>query len=222
MAIRVQPGRPSKNGTTPQHNTHRARLYTPPPLFCIFPCARHPGHCHLVTAPSAHQTTYNALSARRSPSHVCLAAGVPVRLYIVKEPSRLTDNVNPLEDQPEVELQDAAANRVEYPQATSVAVKAYAIPCLGWDAWAAVSTFNSGLFMFRYDGVRCAFRTGRVSWAMATEGGRGGGHLNGPIVEAGPHLTGPIAPEASLSPSLPPRLRAVLRCRPVQPHAGIV
>ena len=49
------PGQPPRPRCA-THYTQRALRHTALP-FCILPCARHPGHCHLVTAPSAHHTT---------------------------------------------------------------------------------------------------------------------------------------------------------------------
>ena len=37
--------------------------------FCIFSCVRHPGLCHLVTAPSAHHTTPHHTSPHVTPPH---------------------------------------------------------------------------------------------------------------------------------------------------------
>ena len=52
---------PAHNSPHTTHNAQHAFRHTARPL-CIVPCARHPGHCHLLTAPSAHTHTHTTLN----------------------------------------------------------------------------------------------------------------------------------------------------------------
>ena len=48
-------------------HTACAQTHSPPVLHCLY--ARHPGHCHLVTAPSAHHTTPHHTAPHHTTPH---------------------------------------------------------------------------------------------------------------------------------------------------------
>ena len=90
--------------------------------------ATFPGLALLVPRAGVYELRLVSALGPAAPVAVVVTEGVPARLHIVRQPSAQSNNVGPLQDQPALELLDAAGNVVTDPGVLGLRVEAHVRP----------------------------------------------------------------------------------------------